>query len=111
MIKLVLVLFLIVSCSSSLKVNPGRCSGLVRLKQKKEQSQASSTFIHRQFGFGQEEVGLDELLIQAKAPDCNRIEAVNLSIESDFWDQFISIIPLVSQWSIGMNWDEVQKAK
>jgi len=101
----------LVSCSSSLKVSPGRCGGFVKLKQIKERAQGQSLFIHREYGFGQKTVDLDELLKQAKAPECSRVKAISLSIESDFWDQLISIIPLVSQWSVGLSWDEYQKAK
>ncbi|PIP89727.1 MAG: hypothetical protein COW01_08185 [Bdellovibrionales bacterium CG12_big_fil_rev_8_21_14_0_65_38_15] len=109
--KIAFLMIFLVSCSSSLKVSPGRCGGSVKLKQKKEQAQGQSLFIHREFGFGQKVVDLDELLKQAKAPECNRVQAINLSIESDFWDQLVSIIPLVSQWSIDLSWDEYQKAK
>ena len=109
--KLIFLSLFLVSCSSSLKVGPGRCAGYVKLKQKKEQAQGQSSFILREFGFGQKSIDLDDLLKQAKAPECNRVSSVSLSIESDFWDQLISVIPLVSQWSISLSWDEVQKAK
>ena len=109
--KHLLWLMLLASCASGLRVNPGKCSGLVRLKQKNEKSQEQKRFILREYGIGQKKIALDDLLKEAKAPDCLKLQAVNIVIESDFWDQVVSMIPLVSQWSIKINWDEVIRSK
>ncbi len=108
---LLLFFFFFISCSSGLKINPGRCPGLVKLKLKNEKTQGEKKFILREFGIGQKEVTLDQLLLEAKAPDCLKLESIRVSVESDFWDQMISIIPFFSQWTIEFGWNEPRKAK
>lgn len=105
--KFLLIILIVSSCSTGLRVKSGTCTGSVGLKKKTETSHGSSTFIYRRFGFGKQNVDMDELLQEAKAPECKRVKRLSLAIESDFFDQVVSLIPLVSQWSISMKWDEV----
>ncbi|MFX3675630.1 MAG: hypothetical protein ACN6I6_01205 [bacterium] len=107
--KILILLFVLSSCSTGLRVRSGTCSGTVALKKKTETGHGSGTFVYRKFGFGKQFVDLDELLAEAKAPECRKISKVSLAIESDFFDQMISMFPLISQWTISMKWDEVRK--
>ncbi len=109
--KFFLLIFFLSSCASGLKIKPGQCTGLVKLKKKNEKIQGEKKFLLREFGIGKKEVSLDELLLEAKAPECIKLESVKLSIESDFWDQLVSIIPFFSQWTIELGWNEARKAK
>ncbi|MBH48804.1 MAG: hypothetical protein CME71_11605 [Halobacteriovorax sp.] len=108
--KVLILLLLISSCSTGLRVKSGTCSGIVELKKKTETAHGSGSFIYRKFGFGKQYVDLDELLAEAKAPECKRIRKVSLAIESDFFDQVVSSLPLISQWTISMKWDEIRSS-
>tara|TARA_R110000868_G_scaffold38661_1_gene135021 strand:+ start:24813 stop:25151 length:339 start_codon:yes stop_codon:yes gene_type:complete len=108
--KVLILLVLMSSCSTGLRVRSGTCSGSVELKKKTETAHGSGSFIYRKFGFGKQFVDLDELLAEAKAPECKKIKKVSLAIESDFFDQMVSLFPLVSQWTISMKWDEIRSS-
>lgn len=108
--KFLFIFLLISSCSTGLRVKGGDCPGFVKLKLGRELSHKQKKFILREYGVGKQEVEISDLLKEIEAPKCQKLTALKLSIESDFWDQVISLIPFVSQWTIQLEWDEVQSA-
>ncbi len=67
-----------------------------------------TTFGWSEFGFGVQEVQLNQLLQEQAGLSCRQLSGLRLNIARTGWDQTLSLIPFYSRWTITLEWDQPQ---